>query len=683
MARIPSEQETPTRKSGRKVIPSRRLGSPVEVSRSTSMTAISESTEDTRPDTAGGAGTSAPVNAQSASSAAAARKVGNRRVVTKKRATKIKDADPVDSGRRTKPSRASTSTSKKQVSASHGDSEEEVAAVDAEEVIDISSGDETSDPPSVKRVISEALDSNKKKIAAVTQVKDKIMVKGSKRRIAGSDDDVEVLPPSTNNEHVKPPPSPPQKPVVKRQKTTTKKKNVDDLAPVTDGRKILYTQHRVSPERSNDIFDVGTQPVGEPEDEDGHEGTDYDEDDNDLDEQDVEQDEEQEEEQDEEQEHDSSQISAESSDAEVQDKEEDDRPRLRVPPKPSTVDSDEDRPVVLRSVGDVDKSTGNKGAGKDKGPAPNPDLFKQFEDPALVKTYKDLPALKYWVDVNPYRGFGGRATGNVLFGSLKYHLQCHQTYSPCRIPLPYGPKDPICPHVKEDLEFIKKSICFQQKDLTVINLSRISPDILHVTSQKESALAVLNEDRPVLCASMVANPAERGGFSFKYLSGVFYTFEWQRWLSVVGTVYDQTEGLVARMDGDAIQLSISGGGTPVTAEPSTPSSRPPLFSPSKTSKPVSSPLKGQVNRALDLNDKVPIYDARLGVVDRAINWDKWIHRLDQVGLPEFMSEIPGGSTAMVGYTVTRWKPTKAVQGTDPVLSLNLQWVVVITSPVVD
>ncbi|TFK57260.1 hypothetical protein OE88DRAFT_1640970 [Heliocybe sulcata] len=661
MARIPSEQETPTRKSGRKVIPSRRLGSPVEVSRSTSMTAISESTEDTRPDTAGGAGTSAPVDTQSASSAAAARKVGNRRVVTKKRATKIKDADPVDSGRRTKQSRASTSTSKKQVSASHGDSEEEVAAVDAEEVIDISSGDETSDLPSVKRVISEALDSNKKKIAAVTQVKDKIMVKGSKRRIAGSDDDVEVLPPSTNNEHVKPPSSPPQKPVVKCQKTTTKKKNVDDLAPVTDGGKIPYTQHRVSPERSNDIFDVGTQPVGEPEDEDGHEGTDYDEDDNDLDEQDVEQDEEQEEEQ----EHDSSQISAESSNAEVQHKEEDDRPRLRVPPKPSTVDSDEDRPVVLRSVGDVDKSTGNKGAGKDKGctvilPAPNPDLFKQFEDPALVKTYKDLPALKYWVDVNPYRGFGGRATGNVLFGSLKYHLQCHQTYSPCRIPLPYGPKDPICPHIKEDLEFIKKSICFQQKDLTVINLSRISPDILHVTSQKESAIAVLNEDRPVLCASMVA-----------------------RWLSVVGTIYDQTEALVARMDGDAIQFSISGGGTPVTAEPSTPSSRPPLFSPSKTSKPVSSPLKGQVNRALDLNDKVPIYNTRLDVVDRAINWDKWIHRLDQVGLPEFTSEIPGGSTAMVGYTVTRWKPTKAVQGTDPVLSLNLQWVVVITSPVVD
>ncbi|TFK51925.1 hypothetical protein OE88DRAFT_1644536 [Heliocybe sulcata] len=686
MATPSSELETPTRKSTRKSVPNRRIGSPVELTVLTSMTAIPET--ELAPDSGGGTSASAAV--QSSNTRTSARKVGNRRIVPKKKATRNKEGDGPKTGESSKASTAKNRESKNRSRVAASDHPDQGLPGTAEDAINITSDSEdetgligaSSDMPSTKELIAQTLDVKRSAQAAVTPLKKKITIAGNKRRIPGSDDDVQVLPSPSNSQIIRP--SSTQKPVIKRQKVVGKKESAGGPPSVKAAPKTERLEQS-SPVRSDDLFDLDT------EDDDGQEGDEaQDSEEGVADDGNRGNNSEEEEVDEEEGEQEFMEKSGGESDEE-EEPDDDDRPRPIAPPKPAETDSDDDdRPKVLRrSVDNVEKGKGSN-AKVDKGPAPNRNLFKQFEEAAMADTYEDLPALKYWVNAKPYRDFGGRSTGNVLFGHLKFHLKCHETYAPCKNRLPNSSRDPICPHVQKDLEFIKKSLCFQQKGLSVLNLSRISPDILHVTSRKDSAIAVLQEDTPVLCASVVAvtecylhKPVERSGFSFKYLSGVFYTLEWQRWLSVVGTVYDQTEHVVARMDGDAVQFSTSSGGPANVGAPSTPSSRPPLFSPSKSVKPASSVGRDQANRTLDLNDKVPIYDGRLNVVDRALNWDKWIDRLDQVGLPEFTTEVPAGSTAMVGYTITRWKPTKPIQGTDPVLSLNLQWVVVITSPVVD
>ncbi|TFK51592.1 hypothetical protein OE88DRAFT_1735462 [Heliocybe sulcata] len=638
MAGRPSEQETPTRKSGCKAVPSKRLGSPVEITASTIMTAIPGDSEGAEDAGIAGGSTSALTVSRTGTGRAAARKVGKQRVTAKKPVAKPKEGVAAESDRKAKTSTTKERKAIQKSGPTFRDSGDEGPTANTADVISIGSDsdDDTSDMPTAAELVAESLGAKKNKIPPVTPVKDKIMIPGNKHRIPGSDEDTQASAPAPASQSNVP--SPTRKPVVKRQKVdvkTSRVVKVKSLAPESSpvqSNDVDQDEEEDSVEDNSNLADV-VEGGGEDSENVQEEG-------------------------DEEEQQDPSVGSGRESDDDEENEEDDDRPCPVIVKPATTSDDSDDRPKVAKKNSVV----------IDKRPPPDPDLFKQFEDPALTKTYKDLPALRYWVDMHSYREFGSRAMGNVLFGSLKYHLQCHQVYAPCNIPLPNSSDDPICPHVKKDLEFIKASICFQQKGQTVVNLSRISPDVLHVTSQKESAIAVLKEDSPVICTSVVAvrecylkNPVERSGFLFKYLSGVFYTFEWQRWLSVVGSVYDQTEHLVARMDGDAIQFGTSSGASFNTAGPSTPGSRPSLFSPSKNARPPSSPAKSQVNRTLDLNDKVPIYDARLGVVD----------------------QVPGGSTVMVGYTVTRWKPTKDVQGPDPVLSLNLQWVVVITSPVVE
>ncbi|TFK45247.1 hypothetical protein OE88DRAFT_1740471 [Heliocybe sulcata] len=635
-----------------------------------SMTAIPGDSEGAEDAGIAGGSTSALTVSRTGTGRTAARKVGKQRVTAKKPVAKSKEGVAAESDRKAK---TSTTKERKAIQKSGltvRDSGDEGPTANTADVISIGSDsdDDTSDMPTAAELVAESLGAKKNKIPPVTPVKDKIMIPGNKHRIPGSDEDTQASAPAPASQSNVP--SLTRKPVVKRQKVDVKTSRVVKVkSPVLESSPVQSNDIDQDEEEDSVVDDSNLADVVEGGGEDSE---------------DVQ------EEGEEEEQEDPSVGSGRESDDDEENEEDDDRPRPVIIVKPATTSDDsDDRPKVVQSV-DKSRKAKKNSVVIDKQLPPDPDLFKQFEDLALTKTYKDLPALRYWVNMHSYREFSGRAMGNVLFGSLKYHLQCHQVYAPCNIPLPNSSDDPICPHVKKDLEFIKASICFQQKGQTVVNLSRISPDVLHVTSQKESAIAVLKEDSPVICTSVVAvrecylkNPVERSGFLFKYLSGVFYTFEWQRWLSVVGSVYDQTEHLVARMDGDAIQFGTSSGTSFNTVGPSTPGSRLSLFSPSKNARPPSSPAKSQVNRTLDLNDKVPIYDAHLGIVDRPLNWQKWIDRLDQVGLPEFTAEVPGGSTVMVGYTVTRWKPTKDVQGPDPVLSLNLQWVVVITSPVVE
>jgi hypothetical protein len=85
-----------------------------------------------------------------------------------------------------------------------------------------------------------------------------------------------------------------------------------------------------------------------------------------------------------------------------------------------------------------------------------------------------------------------------------------------------------------------------------------------------------------------------------------------------------------------------------------------------------SPIRSQVP-ILTQSHAVPVYDAR-GV---ELNLDQEIDNLDSLPLFEdFGGEIPSGSCALVGYTVTKFVSIKA----GPSVSFNVQWLAVLGVP---
>jgi hypothetical protein len=73
---------------------------------------------------------------------------------------------------------------------------------------------------------------------------------------------------------------------------------------------------------------------------------------------------------------------------------------------------------------------------------------------------------------------------------------------------------------------------------------------------------------------------------------------------------------------------------------------------------------------------VPIYDARKVIVD--FNTD--LDRLDKV-LPQFVGELPFGSFAVVGYTVSGYKASLSTGGERvSQLGCNVIWVIVCGTP---
>ncbi|TFK53316.1 hypothetical protein OE88DRAFT_1733263 [Heliocybe sulcata] len=317
---------------------------------------------------------------------------------------------------------------------------------------------------------------------------------------------------------------------------------------------------------------------------------------------------------------------------------------------------------------------------------PDPTLADELKDPGLEDTYANLPHLNHCVEMRPYGSFRGRETGQTMYGSFKAHFKC-EARPPC---LPSAKCPGPCSHIVDALKSIKNAITFQEKD-NLVNLSRISPGVLHVLGTGEY-IARENFSDPVICTSVMAvtesylhKPVVRGKVMLKYISGVFLTVEWERFCTVVGMVYNQTDHIVGRLNGNAIQIGTNAIPTSTPSDNTTiDSSVAALCSPRKNKSVKSFASQGSTSQAtpsknLTADDHVPVYDARLVSIDRPVNWQKFIDKVGTI-LPSYNREIRPGSIALAGYTVNRWTPKSDGSALDPVVTLNLRWVVLLYSP---
>ncbi|KZT23148.1 hypothetical protein NEOLEDRAFT_1180365 [Neolentinus lepideus HHB14362 ss-1] len=318
-------------------------------------------------------------------------------------------------------------------------------------------------------------------------------------------------------------------------------------------------------------------------------------------------------------------------------------------------------------------------------------------DTLLADTYTDLPLLQRTCELYPSSDFvRNRADGQVSFSAWGEHIDCHN--------FPRCLGEGLCEHRRASMNYIKSAIVFQRKDIQMdnyINLSRINPSILDISSGNQPSICVDgNRTHPAICVSVIAvtecyliRPVQFGNYLQKTIYGVLHTVEWERFSTVACQTFNAIGGMKARLDGNSIQFSTrsfkiaddAAGPSSQRSAPSTPSRsgkapKTSLFSPAKSDNVKAVPgNKASGIRVLDPSDDVPIYDARLSVLDRPLQFQKWIDRIPQLGLPRYRKEIRPGSSALVFYTANRWFQ-RGDTSQMPNLSLNVQWVVLLTSP---
>ncbi|EPQ50469.1 hypothetical protein GLOTRDRAFT_133848 [Gloeophyllum trabeum ATCC 11539] len=326
---------------------------------------------------------------------------------------------------------------------------------------------------------------------------------------------------------------------------------------------------------------------------------------------------------------------------------------------------------------------------------PDPTLIEELMDPLLRDTYNNLPHLQRLGLLEPSYGRYSDG-GQVMFSGWRSIVKCY-LHPGCQTAL----EGKQCKHMDEIMQYIKMAIVFDRKDTArdrFINLSRISPDILLASTAKGATLHVKPLiSRPALCTSVIlvreshlTSYIQHGDYVQKYISGIFHTIEWERFAAVVCEAYNRPDGMKTRLQGSVIQFTsrsvkvsdLDGGND----EPLPAQDIPGLFSPKKSGRTEkasksssSSKAPGTLKPVLEPTDFIPVYDARLEILDRPLDFKKLIGDIPSLNLPLYRKEIRPLSAALVVYTVGQW-----YGGTGPVkypnLSLNVQWVVLLSSP---
>ncbi|TFK48423.1 hypothetical protein OE88DRAFT_1647018 [Heliocybe sulcata] len=676
-----SESSMPTRKSGRKSTPNTRLGTMPRKAVHQDVTERVQVSEDGQ----GQSGTEEEVSMKTP-----ARKVaGVRKTPVKKKLSKVKSVAVVESSDEDQEVRDITDLDAVVLDEALEDKsvlEEDVLIVKDKKASNVSPGPKAraakSSFPMPTQLIHGTPKRKERGESKVTFLDEKIAIKGNKRTIPNSDSDVEVVTSdikslggskAVDSAFSKPKTSP-KKSVPKRWKintpvtfqttsatpSRTQQKLTTAVEPVTptpksNKRSRVLDVLDVDPEDSDDGSDgdARDQVKCAPEDE-GSEAdvlTGIDVNANQAEEEGDEEEEEEE-------------VKSQSG----SDQEDDDRP------KKIHRSADDTPPKIIRRLtpeastpvtpADVSSQAVPESPGSDT--EEDPTLDSLLVDPDLEHTYKALPRLRHIVELHPYGTYRtNNNEGRAFFGGYRYFFKCHNL-PPCQLKAPQRRSDPVCAHVLQNLQFVESAIVFVQKNTAVINLSRISPGILSLSRANSPYVCIQGSASPALCVSTILvkeshiqRPIARGPVQLKYISGLLHAVELERWCSVLGTVYNQLEGIVARMFGGAIQFSTNASPASVRDEgPSTPaiSTDAPVsvFSPVKArptlagSSRASGVAEASGGANLDAEDKVPIYDARLGRVDKPLNWARWIDRLDKVGLPMYSSdEIRYGSVAMI------------------------------------
>ncbi|KAF9050080.1 hypothetical protein BJ165DRAFT_1401887 [Panaeolus papilionaceus] len=214
----------------------------------------------------------------------------------------------------------------------------------------------------------------------------------------------------------------------------------------------------------------------------------------------------------------------------------------------------------------------------------------------------------------------------------------------------------------------------------LLNPSRGSPlsvELRQIRIKQYTRLNVYRGAKPMIgvsCGfvteSQLLTPSD-SGLRQKYIRIIMHSQEWERFTSWMCMVFGQ-QSLHAQLARDAMEFSTRPHYNNAAAEekPSTSSG---MF---KTKKGLSPAGSGKPRSSTDVmslgpDDPVPIYDGR----NSQFNFDTDLPNLDSI-LPRFEREVPYGSFAVVGYTVSAHNPAPKKWN----LKCYVRWVIVLGTP---
>ncbi|KAJ6520779.1 hypothetical protein DFH09DRAFT_226468 [Mycena vulgaris] len=236
------------------------------------------------------------------------------------------------------------------------------------------------------------------------------------------------------------------------------------------------------------------------------------------------------------------------------------------------------------------------------------------------------------------------------------------------------------------------AMMFKESEPNFINPSRVSP--LRLSTQGSAGSSTTQRlhvnGRIAVCVtpvcvteSHVVMPRKIGAKSDrrrKWISGVAHDQDWERMESLFCLLFHETI-MYGQISDKALsfQTMISPeskqSDVPDRFTRDVPSSMFSSRSPAKNAL-GSSMYAPKVKTLLAFDDTVPVYDARKTVID----FDADLDRLGQV-LPLFIGEVPNGSFAIIGYSVSSY--FGSIMNKDnkvPYLGMNLLWVIVCGVP---
>ncbi|TFK53373.1 hypothetical protein OE88DRAFT_1643138 [Heliocybe sulcata] len=263
-------------------------------------------------------------------------------------------------------------------------------------------------------------------------------------------------------------------------------------------------------------------------------------------------------------------------------------------------------------------------------------LHESLHDPDLEDTY-NLPLLTRICILSSSGGYSRCLDeGQVRFSAWSQYIACHGI-PPCLENDEDNAKP--CQHIRHVQEYIKNAITFTWKVTPAghfINLSRISPSVLSINNANNATLYARDfPGHPALCFSVVAvaechllKPLQytNSDWEQKFISGVFHSVEWERFSTVVCQTFNSVARMKTRLDGNAIAFgtkSVRRNNQPSSSQqaPDTPSrkNRVSLFSPGKASGSASKSVPGQPGtlRVLDPSDEA----SRLHEAHRSHSYD--------------------------------------------------------------
>ncbi|KDR70303.1 hypothetical protein GALMADRAFT_144962 [Galerina marginata CBS 339.88] len=289
---------------------------------------------------------------------------------------------------------------------------------------------------------------------------------------------------------------------------------------------------------------------------------------------------------------------------------------------------------------------------------------KDLVDIFLAKTYKNLPKLPSGYTNNRYLPAGEAPEPMMYISELLPGLS------------------------KISKKYLLELFTFVSDNGTsTVNLSRIEPCDLIAKKPDTGSIYPLvflrHQKTPALCLSIISvdenytrHPKDINGSSYKILTGVIQTMEYERLIATLCLVY-KVPGIKTLMTNNRWSFSSRPGSSNGNSQNTY--NRPTSFrsagskklSPANTRQPQSQGSRWKIGYTSDEN--IPILDGR----SIQIELPKGLRKVVKT-LPAFTEEIPPGSLTLVGYTTLGYNSKKSPD--ELTIGTNICWAVVLATP---